>query len=72
VLKWHRAESPKEMDIVVANSYMRQNEADLGLWSARMCEERWSIVLMADDPDGDINHWIFHAHGSTLGESMEQ
>jgi nickel-dependent lactate racemase len=71
VLKWHRTESPKEMDIVVANSYMRQNEADLGLWSASQCvKSDGSIVLMADDPDGDINHWIFHAHGKYIGASL--
>lgn len=71
ILKWHKCESPKEMDVVVANTYMRQNEADLGLWPASQCVKKdGSIVLMADDPDGDINHWIFHAHGKYIGASL--
>jgi len=59
------------MDIVVAQTYMRQNEADLGLWPAsQSVKKEGTIVLIDDDPEGDINHWIFHAHGKFIGASL--
>jgi len=71
VLKWHRCESPKDNDIVVAQTYMRQNEADLGLWPASQSVKKdGTIVLIIDDPEGDINHWIFHSHGKFIGASL--
>lgn len=70
VIKWHRCESP-EAEIVVVNSYMRENEPYLGFWPAfNSVTEDGSIVLIAMDPDGDINHWLFNHHGKFTGASL--
>jgi nickel-dependent lactate racemase len=69
-LKWHRCESP-EAEIVIVNSYMRGNEPYLGFWPAvNSVTEDGSIVLIAMDPDGDINHWLFNHHGKFTGSSL--
>jgi lactate racemase len=71
ILHWHKTESPKNMDIVVVNSYMRANEPYLSLWPAQeSVKQDGTIVLIANDPDGDINHWIFNHHGKTVGASL--
>jgi lactate racemase len=71
VLKWHRTESPENMDVVVANSYMRQNEPYLSLWPAAISVKRGgTIVLLAQNPDGDVNHWIFNRHGKYSKASL--
>jgi nickel-dependent lactate racemase len=70
-LRWHRTESPVNMDIVVANSYMRPNEPYIGLWPAQEAvTQDGSIVLICNDPNGDINHWIFNSHGKYIGASL--
>ena len=70
VMRWHATESP-EADIVVVGSYLRENEPYLGLWPAYNCvKEGGSIVLFNDDPNGDINHWLFNRHGKHVGASL--
>ena len=70
-LRWHRCEAPQEMDIVVANNYTRANEAQIGMWPAYQSVKRdGSIVLIADAPDGEINHWIFGKHGKGRGARL--
>jgi nickel-dependent lactate racemase len=69
-LRWHKCESP-EADIVVVNSYMRENEPYLGFWPAyNSVTEDGTIVLISSDPDGDINHWLFNHHGKFTGASL--
>ena len=71
VIRWHRTESPQGMDVVVVNSYMRANEPYLGLWPAQeSVKQNGSVVLICNDPDGDINHWIFNHHGKYIGASL--
>jgi hypothetical protein len=71
VLRWHSTESPKGMDVVVANCYMRQNEPQLGMWPAvYYVAEGGTIVLLANEPDGEVNHWIFGSHGKHVGASL--
>lgn len=71
VLRWHITESPTEMDVVVANSYMRQNEPHLGLWPAgASVRQEGTIVLIANEPDGEISHWIFGTHGKYTRASL--
>lgn len=68
---WHRSEAPTDMDVVVANTYMRANEAFIGMWPAYCSvKEEGSIVLIANDPDGEINHWIFGRHGKNMGARL--
>ncbi len=68
--RWHRCESP-EADIVVANGYLRENEPYACFWPAyNSVKEDGSIVIIANDPDGDINHWLMGAHGKTTGGSL--
>jgi len=71
VLRWHSTESPTGVDIVVANSYMRQNEPQLSMWPAGFSvREGGTIVLIANEPDGEINHWIFGSHGKHVGATL--
>jgi nickel-dependent lactate racemase len=68
--RWHRCESP-EANIVVANGYLRENEPYVCFWPAyNSVKEDGSIVIIANDPDGDINHWLMGAHGKTTGGSL--
>ena len=69
-MRWHATESP-EADIVVVGSYMRENEPYLGFWPAyNSVKPDGTIVLVNDDPDGDINHWLFNRHGKNIGASL--
>ncbi len=71
VEKWHACEAPMEMDVVVANTYMRANEAQIGMWPAyNSVKEDGTIVLIANDMDGEINHWIFGRHGKKTGARL--
>ncbi len=71
VKKWHRSDAPTEMDVVVANTYMRANEAQIGMWPAYCSlKEDGSIVLIANDLDGEIIHWIFGRHGKNRGARL--
>jgi nickel-dependent lactate racemase len=64
-------EAPSEMDIVVANTYMRANEAFIGMWTAcNSVKVDGSIVLIANAPDGEMNHWIFGRHGKKRGARL--
>lgn len=67
----HRAEAPADMDIVVANTYMRANEAQIGVWPAyHSVKDDGTIVLLANDKDGEVNHWIFGRHGKNRGARL--
>ena len=69
-MRWHATESP-EADVVVVGSYMRENEPYLGFWPAyNSVKQDGTIVLVNDDPDGDINHWLFNRHGKNIGASL--
>lgn len=71
VRRWHSCEAPKDMNIVVANTYMRANEAHIGMWPAyNSVKEDGTIVLIANDKDGEINHWIFGRHGKFTGARL--
>ena len=71
VRRWHRSEAPIDMDVVVANTYMRANEAQIGMWPAYCSvKEDGSIVLIANDLDGEILHWIFGRHGKNRGARL--
>jgi nickel-dependent lactate racemase len=70
-LRWHRTEAPKEMDVVVANAYMRASEAVLALWPAyASVKENGTIVLIPNAPEGQVNHWVFGKHGKFIGARL--
>jgi nickel-dependent lactate racemase len=70
-LRWHRTEAPKEMDVVVANAYMRASEAVLALWPAyASVKEDGTIVLIPNAPEGQVNHWVFGKHGKFIGARL--
>jgi nickel-dependent lactate racemase len=70
VMRWHETESP-QADIVVVGSYLRENEPYIGLWPAyNSVKKGGTIVLFNDDPNGDINHWLFNRHGKHVGASL--
>ena len=70
VVKWHRTENP-ESDIVVAGAYMRENEPYLSLWPMyNTVSEDGTLVMVNDDPNGDINHWLFNRHGKEIGACL--
>ena len=70
VMKWHKTELP-EADIVVAGSYMRENEPYLSLWPMyNTVTDDGTLVMVNDDPDGDINHWLFNRHGKEVGACL--
>lgn len=69
-VKWHTTENP-EADIAIAGSYMRENEPYLSLWPLyNTVKEDGTLVMVNDDPDGDINHWLFNRHGKNVGASL--
>jgi nickel-dependent lactate racemase len=69
-IKWHRTESP-EADIVISGSYMRENEPHLGLWPMyNSVTDDGTLVMVNNDPDGDINHWLFNRHGKGVGACL--
>jgi putative hemolysin len=50
---------------------MRANEPYLSLWPAQeSVKQDGSVVLICNDPDGDVNHWIFNNHGKHVGASL--
>jgi len=70
VMKWHKIDNPIA-DIAVAGAYMRENEPYLSLWPLyNSIKEDGSIVLINDDPNGDINHWLFNRHGKEVGACL--
>ncbi len=69
-IKWHRTESPVA-DIAISGSYMRENEPYLGLWPMyNSVTDDGTLVMVNDDPDGDINHWLFNRHGKEVGACL--
>lgn len=70
VVKWHSTET-READIVVAGAYMRENEPYLSMWPMyNNVTEDGTLVMVNDDPNGDINHWLFNRHGKEVGSCL--
>ncbi|MBD3172726.1 DUF2088 domain-containing protein [Candidatus Bathyarchaeota archaeon] len=70
VKRWHLTENPMA-DIVVAGSYMRENEPYLSQWPMyNSVTEEGTMVMINDDPNGDINHWLFNRHGKEVGACL--
>ncbi len=60
--------SPRDMDIVVANTFAKANEAGLALWLAeRTVREGGTVVLIANAPDGQCTHYFYGKFGKDVG-----
>jgi len=68
--KWHTIDNPVA-DIAVAGAYMRENEPYLSRWPLyNSVKDDGTIVMFNDDPNGDINHWLFNRHGKEVGACL--
>jgi nickel-dependent lactate racemase len=62
---------PEEPDIVVANTYAKSNEASLAMWLATLTvRDGGSVVLIANAPDGQVNHYVYGKFGKDLGGTL--
>ena len=69
-MKWHRTENP-QAEIVIAGAYMRENEPYLSLWPMyNSVTDNGTLVMINNDPNGDINHWLFNRHGKEVGACL--
>lgn len=57
-----------DVDIVVANTFAKSNEAGLALWLAeRTVREGGTVVLIANAPDGQCTHYLYGKFGKNIG-----
>ena len=66
--KVYSTNAPKEVDIVVANTYAKANEASLAMWLAnRTVKSGGVVVLVANAPDGQVTHYLLGKFGREIG-----
>lgn len=60
------------MDIVVANTFSKANEAPIAALLARPCirENGGDMVLIVNAPDGQVTHYLRASFGKTIGGRM--
>ena len=67
--KEHYATSkPEGLDIVVANTYSKSNEAQLGVpvGAGLLPKSGGHLVLMANTPEGQLTHYLLRTSGATV------
>jgi nickel-dependent lactate racemase len=66
--KVYATQTPKDVDIVVANTFAKSNEAGLAMWLAeRTVREDGTVVLIANAPDGQCTHYFYGKFGKKIG-----
>jgi nickel-dependent lactate racemase len=66
--KVYTTHPPKDVDIVVANTFAKSNEASLAMWLAeRTVREGGTVVLIANAPDGQCTHYLYGKFGKNIG-----
>ena len=66
--KVYATHPPKDVDIVVANTYAKSNEAGLAMWLAqKTVREDGTVVLIANAPDGQCTHYLYGKFGQKIG-----
>jgi nickel-dependent lactate racemase len=66
--KAYATHPPHDVDIVVANTFAKSNEAGLALWLAeRTIREDGTVVLIANTPDGQCTHYFYGKFGKDIG-----
>jgi len=62
---------PNNVDVVVANTYFKSNEATLAIWlAAQAVKEGGTIVLIANAPDGQVTHYLYGKFGRLCGGTL--
>jgi nickel-dependent lactate racemase len=58
-----------DMDIVVANTFFKANEAPIAAFLSRPCikESGGDMVLIVNAPDGQVTHYLRGSFGKTIG-----
>lgn len=59
----------KDYDVIIANAFMKSNEADLGIHNViHLINPKKAIfVLVTDNPRGQINHYLLRSYGKFIG-----
>jgi nickel-dependent lactate racemase len=62
---------PIDVDVAVANTYFKANEANLAIWFATQAvKEGGTIVLIANAPDGQVTHYVYGKFGIMKGGTL--
>ncbi len=66
---FYATELARDMDIVVANAYSKSNEALIALesGSSSLKEEGGDLVFIANEPAGQVVHYLFGKFGTGVG-----
>jgi nickel-dependent lactate racemase len=66
--KVYATHPPNDVDIVIANTFAKSNEAGLAMWLAeRTVREGGTVVLIANAPDGQCTHYLYGKFGKNIG-----
>lgn len=64
----YTTEVPRNMDVVVVNAYAKSNEAVIAMWAGiASVREGGDVVLIANNPEGQVTHYILGKFGKKLG-----
>ena len=62
---------PTDVDVVVANTYYKANEANLAIWfSIQAVKEGGTMVLIANAPEGQVTHYVYGKFGILKGGNL--
>ncbi len=63
---------PRNLDIVVTNTYPIENQATKGAWPARLClkDEGGVAVIITHSPEGQASHYLTGRFGSDYGGKL--
>lgn len=67
--KAYRTKHGKGYDVIIANAYVKSNEADIALHNTlRLLNPKKGIfVLVAQNPEGQMNHYLMRSYGKFIG-----
>jgi nickel-dependent lactate racemase len=69
--KVYSTQIPTDVDVVVANTYFKANEANLAIWfSLQAVKDGGTMVLIANAPDGQVTHYAYGKFGIMKGGTL--
>jgi len=70
--EFYATERPKEVDIVVANTYSKSNESNLAVpvGAGLLPRNGGDLVIMANTPEGQITHYLLGTFGTTIAGQL--